>query len=105
MTDITVARRSSDGRGTTYCVTISKKADRTRHDVVIAHNEIYDFADHASLLTFVFERLLEKSSKEEIRSSFRLKDLLAYEADLRNEVEGYRFMATDKPMDQGWVTA
>lgn len=107
MSEITISRRSSGGTDTVYCVSVRNKTDRTLHDVSVGHRELYDFATQRELLTLVFERLLERGSKEDIPSSFRLKDLLESDAELRKEVEAYSY---EPPPEQQadlmeWLTA
>lgn len=106
MTEIKVLRRSSDGRGTTYCAAVLEETDRTLHNITVGHNELYDFADQPELVRFVVELLLERDPKEEIPSAFRLKDLLENDAAVRSEVEAYRFVRRPRLVDGvEWLTA
>jgi len=100
MGEIKVNRRSSNGREVTYCVAVVERTDRALHNVTVGHSELYGFNSHRELLTFVFETILARSPKQEIRSSFRLKDLLDHDRQLRHEMEG-RTLHPKRQLRQG----
>lgn len=89
MTEISVRRRSSDGARAVYCVGVRNGADRTIHDVAFGYSDVREFKEFASvdeLLTFVFEWLLLRRDKDDIPSSFALKNLLNHESALVDEL-------------------
>lgn len=107
MGEIKVSRRSSDGREVTYCVAVVERTDRALHNVTVGHNELYGFNDHKELLVFVFETMLARTPQQEVRSSFRLKDLLNHDAQLRHEME-VRTSDPERERDDAvreWLTA
>jgi len=90
MMDMTVKRKSSNGTHATYRVTLRERTDRTVHDVSLSHGEIGrhgpSFSSTEDLVTFVFDWLLARRTKEDIRSAFTLRDLLAHEPELEREL-------------------